>query len=114
MKIIRKISYLLLALSLLPILSTYFAYGNVLDLMYFVVTFVFFIGLLYLLFITSPKFSAWMFRIGIILFLIQFFHLKNLWFNNKGGDVNVILIFTSQTVFIAFILWLLFKESTPK
>lgn len=112
MKILRKIAYLLLALSLLPILATYFGYGNTLDLIYFGITLMVFIGLLYLLFTTSSKVATWVFWIGIILFFVQLVHLKDFWLNNEGGDPRVTWVFTFQAAFINFVLWLLFKEST--
>lgn len=114
MKALKKIAYILLSLSLLPVLATYFAYGNTLEMVFFTVTLLFFIGLLYLVFATSKRVAFVVLFFGIGLFIIQLIQLNQLWFDNEGGDPRVPIIFTLQSIFTVIVLILLMKDSKVK
>ena len=111
MKVIKKIAYILLALSLLPVLTTYFAYGNEMEMVFFVVTLLFFLGLFYLVFATSKRIAAVVLLFGVGLYIIQLTQLNQLWFDNEGGDPRVPIVFTLQSIFTLIVLYLLKKDS---
>lgn len=111
MKAFNKIIYALLALSLLPVLTAYFAYGSKLEILFFVVTLMFFIGLIYLMFAVSKVIARIVLFFGVGLFIIQLAHLYQLWFDNEGGDPRVSAVFTLQGIFIVIVLIQLMKDS---
>lgn len=111
MKFLKKIVYALLALSLLPVLATYFAYGNKLEMIFFAVTLLFFLGLLYLVFVTSKPVAVVVIFLGVSLFIIQLTQLNQLWFDNKGRDPRVAIAFTLQSILTMFVLILVIKDS---
>lgn len=114
MKVLKKIAYILLALSLLPVFVTYFAYGNTLEMVFFTVTLLFFVGLLYLVFTTSKRVAAVVLFFGVCLFIIQLIQLNLLWFDNEGGDPRVPIVFTLQSILTVIVLILLIKDSKVK
>lgn len=71
LKAFNKIIYALLALSLLPVLTAYFAYGTILGMLFFTVTLVFFIGLIYLVFAVSEMIARIVLFFGVGLFIKQ-------------------------------------------
>src|SRR5690606_24329617 len=91
--------------------ATYFAYGSKLEIMFFVVTLLFFVGLLYLVFAVSKRVATVVLFLGIGLFIIQLSQLNELWFDNKGGDPRVPMIFTLQSILTVIVLIRLIKES---
>lgn len=109
---IKKLLYLVLALSLLPIIVTYFAYGgNPMEIVHFFSTLLFFIGLILLTFSKSKAVTVGTLICGIVTFLIQLIHLKHLWFNNEGGDIRVPIAFSFQIVFMLIVLVLMWNEN---
>lgn len=111
MKILKKLLYAALALSLIPVLTIYFAYGSKMDMMYFAVTFMFFVGVSYLVFATSKGGAAVSFSLGVGLVIIQLDHLKYLWFVNTGSDLKFPILFTLQSLCTVIVLILLLKDS---
>ncbi len=109
-----KISYLILLVSLIPILLAYFAYGSNSELIDMGITFTFCFGLGYLIFNSSIFISRIVFFIGFIVLIIEINDLKGLWFDNEGGDKNVVYSFTLQMLFTLFVLYLLLKQSLKK
>jgi len=114
MKILKKIMYLLLTLSLLPVLATYFAYGNPVEMVFFAITLLFAIGLIYLILTMSKRVAIVVVFLGVGLLVIQITQLKQLWFDNEGGDPRVPLAFTLQSIFTAIVLILLMKDIFKK
>jgi hypothetical protein len=111
MKAIKKIVYIILSLSLIPVLNTYFAYGSKLEMGFFIITLIFFLGIIYLLFSISKTISATVFFIGAGLLIIQFRQLYTLWFDNEGGVLIVPLIFTAQSLLTIIVEYFLLKDS---
>jgi hypothetical protein len=111
MKVIRKIIYLIVALSLLPVTITYFAYGNKLDMLYMGITLGALFTLIYMVSKPSKSLAKWTFVLSFSVFLIQIVNLKFYWFEDKGGDPMVRIVFTIQWLVMAFALVFLFKES---
>lgn len=111
MKFLRKIIYTLLALSLLPVLATYFSYGNKLEMIFFAVTLLFFLGLLYLIFVTSKQVAVVVIFLGISLLIIQLTQLNQLWFANEGRDPRVPIALTLQSILTVIVLILVMKDS---
>ena len=112
MKVPKKAAYTLLALSLLPVLTTYFAYGNRLEMVLFVVTLLLFVGLLYLVLATSRWIAVVVLLLGLGWFIAQLTQLFQLWFDNEGGDPKVPIFFTLQGIVTLIVLILL--TSSPK
>lgn len=110
MKYLKKIVYIILSLSFLPLLLTYFAYGNTLDMVFFGITLIFFIGLLYHAFSESRMVATAVSLLGTGLLLIQFFQLNQLWFNNEGGDLKVVIVFTMQSLLTITVLVMLIRD----
>ncbi|CAG5074659.1 hypothetical protein DYBT9623_05346 [Dyadobacter sp. CECT 9623] len=111
MKALKKIVYILLALSLLPVLTTYFAYGKKLEMVFFAVTVLFVIGLLYLIFATSKRVAVLVLILGAGIFVIQLTQLNELWFNNEGGDLRVPIAISLQSIFTVIVLGLLMRDN---
>jgi hypothetical protein len=111
MKVPKKAAYTLLALSLLPVLTTYFAYGNRLAMVLFVVTLLLFVGLLYLVLATSRWIAVVVLLLGLGWFIAQLTQLFQLWFDNEGGDPKVPIFFTLQGIVTLIVLILLTKDS---
>ena len=111
MKAFNKIVYAILALSLLPVITAYFAYGSKLEMLFFIVTLLFFIGLIYLMFAVSKVIARIVLFFGVGLFIIQLAQLYQVWFDNEGGDSRVVAIFTVQGIFIVIVLFQLMKDS---
>lgn len=111
MKILKKILYAVLALSLIPVLTTYFAYGSGVYAVYFAVTFMFFVGVSYLVFATSKGVAAASFSLGVGLVIIQLDHLKDFWFVNARSDLKFPILFTLQSLCTVIVLILLLKDS---
>jgi|SRR6185436_9635351 len=108
----RRIGYLLLALSLLPGIGAVFAYGTtILDYCYLAIGPVLAVGLLYLCFSSSKAIALYVFFVCSCMFALQLFALKELWFNSDGGDPRVPILFSLQALLIVVVLVFLSKES---
>ncbi len=117
MKALKRIIYLTLALSLLPAMVTYFAYGSKLELTFLTLTLLFFSSLVYLTLAHSKQVVIIAFFLGVVFFCLQLVQLNQLWSNNEGGDPRVVLVFTLQgflvilvLIFLARDIWVYFKD----
>lgn len=111
MRTLRKITYLILGLSLLPILVTFFAYGGKpLEIVHFFSALIFLIGLAVLFFSKSKSVIMGVLIFGIITFLFQLTTLNDLWFNNEGGDIRVPIAFSVQAFVMLVALFFIWSE----
>jgi hypothetical protein len=94
----KKIFYITTILSLIPIILTYFGWGSPTEIIYMIIMFLFFIGLILITIDSSPFFAWGTLVVGILTSLILLSNLKELWFDNEGGDKNVVLVFTIQWI----------------
>lgn len=112
MTTLTKIAYSILILSLIPIMITYFAYGNALDMAYLVITLLFAAGLVYSIIKPSKqRIPQVVFLLGCLFSLLQLYQLQGFWFNNKGGDPRVTIAFSLQWIYTLIVVYTLFKAS---
>ena len=111
MKIIKKILYLVLALSLTPIMVVYFAYGSTYyDLIFLGITLLWGIGLLLATFIRlNSSFLMIIFIIGSFVFGNISWGLRERY--SEGSDPLFTFLFTIQSILMLVVLWFLLKES---
>lgn len=111
MRAVKAFAYVLLAVSLLPVITTYFAYGSPLELGFLLVTLLFGIGLLYLVFAQSPRMARVVSLLGVCVFTLQLLQLGTLWFNNDGGDTRVAVVFSFQAILTLIVLLFLVTDT---
>ncbi|MEM9681322.1 MAG: hypothetical protein AAF901_13450, partial [Bacteroidota bacterium] len=96
MRIFKKIIYLIVALSLLPVITTYFAYGSSIELLYMAITISALASLIYVIAKPSTSVSKWAFILNFAVLVIHLLNLKFYWFEDVGGDPRVKMAFTIQ------------------
>ena len=111
MNIFKKVIYVMMGLSLLPIMGGYFAYGNTRDLIFLAITFLWAIGLFLVAFSGPNKlliiltFVVGLFVFGDLIRSLDYFYFT------KGTDPTVTILFSLQAVFMLVVLFLLLKDS---
>lgn len=111
MQIFKKIVYLIVALSLLPVIATYFAYGSPIELLYMVVTIGALASLIYMITKPSTSVAKWALVLNFAVLVIHLLNLKFYWFADEGGDPRVRITFTIQWILIALTVFNLFRDS---
>ena len=107
----KKIIYLILAVSLLPVVVTYFAYGSPIELLYMIITIGALASLIYMVVKSSIPVAKWALVLNFAVLIIHLLNLKFYWFEDKGGDPRVRIIFTIQWILIALAVFNLFRDS---
>lgn len=107
----KKIFYITTILSLIPIILTYFGWGSPTEIIYMIIMILFFIGLILITIDSSPLFVWGTLLVGVFSSLILLFNLKELWFDNEGGDKNVVLVFTIQWIVMNIALVFIYKNA---
>ena len=111
MGVFRKIIYGLVAISLLPAITTYFAYGSSLEMVYMGLSIGALIALVVMIFKPNRSVALWAFIFNILALIIQFMNVKFYWFEDKGGDPIVRVVFTILWLVLGVAVVLLFRES---
>ena len=110
MSVLKKILYVLLSFSMLPIVGGYFAYGNTHDLIFLGITILWMIGLFISAFnqknnsVIRLTFILGLFVLGITVWGLRVFF-------DDGSDSTVAVLFSLQVVFILVVLLFLWKDS---
>ena len=111
MQLFKKIVYLIVALSLLPVITTYFAYGSPIELLYMVVMIGALVSLIYMVAKPSVSAAKWALVLNFAVLVIHLLDLKFYWFEDEGDDPKVRIIFTIQWILIALAVFNLFRDS---
>lgn len=107
---LKKLLYVITALSLVPIMGGYFAYGNTRDLVFLWITALWFVSLFLML---GSKIDKKLVITSVVLgVLVLGDAIRGLQsFFGEGKDPVVATLFSLQAVLILVVLLLLFKQS---
>lgn len=111
MGVLRKVIYGLVAISLLPVITTYFAYGSLLEMVYMGICIGALITLILVIIKPSNRLATWAFFFCLLAFIIQFLNVKFYWLDDEGGDPRVKVVFTILWVVMGIAVGLLLKQS---
>jgi len=111
MSVLWKFIYGLVAVSLLPVIITYFAYGSLLEMVYMGISTGAFITLILIILKPSRKLAKWTFFFCLLALVVQFLNVKFYWLEDEGGDPVVKLMFTILWVVLGIAVVLLFRQS---
>ena len=111
MGVLRNVIYGLVAISLLPVITTYFAYGSPLEMVYMGISIGALITLILVIIKPSSRLATWSFFFCLLAFIIQFLNVKFYWFDDEGGDPRVKVVFTILWVVMGIAVGLLLKQS---
>jgi hypothetical protein len=110
MSVKKKIFYVLMSLSMLPIIGGYFAYGNTRDLIFLGITVLWTIGLIISAFKQkNSSFIRLTFVLGLLVLSDTVWGLRA--FFDDGSDSTVAVLFSLQAVFMLIVLFFLWKDS---
>ena len=110
MRVLSKILYVITALSLVPIMGGYFAYGNTRDLVFLGITALWFVSLFLML---GSKIDKKVVISSVVLgVLVLGDAIRGLQaFFGEGRDSMVAIMFTIQWILIALAVFNLFRDS---
>lgn len=111
MKVFSKIIYGLVAISLLPVIATYFAYGSPMEMVYMGISIGALVTLIIMILRPTKTLALWTFIFNALALVVQFMNVKFYWLEDKGGDTVVKVVFTVLWLVLGVAVVLLFRES---
>lgn len=111
MKVFSKIIYGLVAISLLPVIATYFAYGSPMEMVYMGISIGALVTLIVMILRPTKTLALWTLIFNALALVVQFMNVKFYWLEDKGGDPVVKVVFTVLWLVLGVAVVLLFRES---
>ena len=101
-----------MALSLLPIMTTYFAYGNATEIALLLVAIVFELCLIYAM-RSRVRIPSYIFFVGLLFVITHTWAIKGIWLDSdiEGEDPVVAIVFTTHLLFSILVVYFLLKMS---
>ena len=111
MNLLSKIAYVVLAITILPGISTLFAYAtSPFDKVLLILFIIYFVGLLVLVFSQTKKYFKPVLILGTFATTFYLYSIKNLYLANEGTDPQVKFIFSLIAIFSIIVLYLIYRQ----
>lgn len=97
---IQKVLYVVVALSFLPLMITFFGWGNSQEMIFLILYLFETFALIYLVFNNTTFITVSALIVGSIILIEQIIGLKTFYFNSGDGDILTTLLFTLQPILL--------------